>query len=163
MSIIFIICPFYSKNCSNNTFSLQRLCACSVTQWCPPLCDPMDCSSPGPSVHGIFQATILEWSEVKWKLFSSVQLFATPWTIQFMKFSRPEYWSGLAFPFSRGSSQPRDRTQVSHIGADSLPAEPQGKPKGWEAPPYTITSFPLWISAGMQCFSEWIPGTKEHV
>ena len=32
-----------------------------------------------------------------------------------------------AFPFSRGSSQPRDQTQASH--ADSLPAEPQGKPK----------------------------------
>ena len=35
----------------------------------------------------------------------------------------------VAFPFSRGSSQPRDRTQVSHIGketqTDSLPAEPQ--------------------------------------
>ena len=33
----------------------------------------------------------------------------------------------VAFPFPRGSSQPRDRTQVSHI-ANSLPAEPQGKP-----------------------------------
>ena len=33
----------------------------------------------------------------------------------------------VAFPFSRGFSQPRDRTQVSHI-ADHLPAEPQGKP-----------------------------------
>ena len=32
-----------------------------------------------------------------------------------MEFSRPEYWSWVAFPFSRGSSQPRDRTQVSHI------------------------------------------------
>ena len=32
-------------------------------------------------------------------------------------------------PYSRGSSQPRDQTQVSHIQADSLPAEPQGKPK----------------------------------
>ena len=32
----------------------------------------------------------------------------------------------VAFPFSRGSSQPRDQTQVSRI-ADSLPAEPQGK------------------------------------
>ena len=28
---------------------------------CPPLCDPMDCSSPGSSVHGILQARILEW------------------------------------------------------------------------------------------------------
>ena len=34
----------------------------------------------------------------------------------------------VAFPFSRGSSQPRDRAQVSHIAVDSLPAEPQGKP-----------------------------------
>ena len=32
-----------------------------------------------------------------------------------MEFPRPEYWSGLAFLFSRGFSQPRDRTQVSHI------------------------------------------------
>jgi len=35
----------------------------------------------------------------------------------------------VAFPFSRGSSQPKDQTQVSHMQADSLPAEPQGKPK----------------------------------
>ena len=35
----------------------------------------------------------------------------------------------VAFPFIRGSSQPRDQTQVSCILADSLPAEPQGKPK----------------------------------
>ena len=32
----------------------------SVTQLCPALCNPMDCSSPGSSVHGIFQARILE-------------------------------------------------------------------------------------------------------
>ena len=46
------------------------------------LCDPMDCNLPGSSVHGIFQARILEW---------------------------------VAIFFSRGSSQPRNRTQVSHI------------------------------------------------
>ena len=34
---------------------------CEVTQSCPTLCDPMDCSLPGPSVHGIFQARVLEW------------------------------------------------------------------------------------------------------
>ena len=32
-----------------------------VTQLCPTLCDPMDYSPPGSSVHGIFQAGILEW------------------------------------------------------------------------------------------------------
>ena len=49
------------------------------------------------------------------KLLSRVQLFATPWIMESMKFSRPEYWSGVAHPFSRGSSQPKDQTQVSCI------------------------------------------------
>ena len=53
-----------------------------VAQLCPTLCDPMDCSPPGSSVHGILQARRLEW---------------------------------VAMPSSRGSSQPRDRTQVSRI------------------------------------------------
>ena len=35
----------------------------------------------------------------------------------------------VAFPFSRASSQPKDWTQVSHLAVDSLPAEPQEKPK----------------------------------
>ena len=52
-----------------------------VAQSCPTVCDPMDCSLPGSSVHGIFQAVVLEW---------------------------------IAISFSRGSSQARDRTQVSH-------------------------------------------------
>ena len=33
-----------------------------VTQSCPTLSDPMDCSLPGSSVHGIFQARVLEWA-----------------------------------------------------------------------------------------------------
>ena len=32
-----------------------------VAQSCPTLCNPMDCSLPGSSVHGIFQARVLEW------------------------------------------------------------------------------------------------------
>ena len=35
---------------------------------------------------------------------------------------------GVAIPFFRESSQPRDQTEVSHMQADSLPAEPPGKP-----------------------------------
>ena len=53
-----------------------------AAQSCPTLCDPMDCSLPGFSVHGIFQARVLEW---------------------------------VVISFSRGSSRPRDRTQVSRI------------------------------------------------
>ena len=33
----------------------------SVAQSCPTLCDPMDCNLSGFSVHGIFQARVLEW------------------------------------------------------------------------------------------------------
>ena len=33
-------------------------------QSCPTLCDPMDCSLPGSSVHGIFQARVLEWGAI---------------------------------------------------------------------------------------------------
>ena len=35
-----------------------------VTQLCPTLCNHMDCSLPGSSVHGILQAEILEWIAV---------------------------------------------------------------------------------------------------
>ena len=35
-----------------------------VTQSCPTLRDPMDCSLPGSSVHGIFQARVLEWGAI---------------------------------------------------------------------------------------------------
>ena len=53
-----------------------------VAQSCPTVCNPMDCSLPRSSVHGIFQPRVLEW---------------------------------VAISFSKGSSQPRDQTLVSHI------------------------------------------------
>ena len=52
-----------------------------VAQSDPTLCDPLDCSLRGSSIHGIFQAIVLEW---------------------------------IAISFSRGSSQPRAQTLVSH-------------------------------------------------
>ena len=35
-----------------------------VSQSCPTLSDPMDCSLPGSSVHGIFQARVVEWGAI---------------------------------------------------------------------------------------------------
>ena len=51
---------------SSSTISLciQMTCAqssCSVIRSCPTFCNPMDCSPPGSSVHGISQARVLEW------------------------------------------------------------------------------------------------------
>ena len=37
-------------------------------QSCPTLSDPMDCSLPGSSVHGIFQARVLEWSAIAFSI-----------------------------------------------------------------------------------------------
>ena len=37
---------------------------CEVAQSCQTPSDPMDCSSPGSSIHGIFQARVLEWGAI---------------------------------------------------------------------------------------------------
>ena len=52
--------PYLCKNQSSHRVK-ATLCGCSV---CPTLCNPMDCSPPGSSVHGILQARILEWVAV---------------------------------------------------------------------------------------------------
>ena len=75
------------KGRKNSTFFRERIqfslkpgkCVSAFAQSCPTLCDPVDCSLPGFSFHGILQAKILE---------------------------------RIAISFSRGSSRPRDRTQV---------------------------------------------------
>ena len=38
--------------------------AAKSLQSCLTLCDPMDCSLPGSSIHGIFQARVLEWGAI---------------------------------------------------------------------------------------------------
>ena len=42
-----------------------------VAQSCPTLSDPMDCSLPGSSVHGIFQARVLEWDAIAFSKYPS--------------------------------------------------------------------------------------------
>ena len=76
-----------------------------VALLCPTLCDPTDCSLPGSSIHGIFQARVLEWVAIAFSIshFSCVQFFVTRWTVVrqaplSMGFSRQEYWSGLPWP-----------------------------------------------------------------
>ena len=44
------------------------ICESEVTQLCLTLSDPMDCSLPGSSIHGIFQARVLEWAAIAFSL-----------------------------------------------------------------------------------------------
>ena len=43
------------------------MCCAKLLQSCPTLCDPMDCSLSGSSIHGILQAKILEWVAVSFR------------------------------------------------------------------------------------------------
>ena len=53
------------------------VCVYLVTQSCPSLCSPMDCSPPGSSVHRIFQARILEWVSIAYSRESSSPKYQT--------------------------------------------------------------------------------------
>ena len=46
-----------------------------VAQSCPTLSDPVDCSFPGSSVHGIFQARVLEWGAIPFSVSSSLNVW----------------------------------------------------------------------------------------
>ena len=51
-----------------------------VSQSCPTLCDPVDCSLPGSSIHGIFQARVLEWVAISFSN-SNLQIQCNPYKI----------------------------------------------------------------------------------
>ena len=55
--------------------------------------------------------------------------YFTLWTIQSMEFSRPEYWSEVAFPSPGDLPDPGIEPKSPSLQVDSLPAEPPGKPK----------------------------------
>ena len=58
-----------------------------VAQSCPTLCDPTDCSLPGSSVRGIFQARVLEWVAIAFSL------------LCFISFIKLQLFVHLFFPF----------------------------------------------------------------
>ena len=93
-----------------------------VAQSCPTPSDPMDCSLPGSSVHGIFQQEY--WSGVS-------DSFVTLWTVArqtplSVGFPRREYWSGLPFPSP--ADLPKVGTEPTSPGG-FLTSEPPGKPE----------------------------------
>ena len=71
----------------------------------------MDCSPPGPG----FRASLVAQTALKVKVAQPCPTLCDPmvYTVHGILQARILEW--VAFPFSRGSSQPRDRMQVSHI------------------------------------------------
>ena len=103
-------------------YAYPCLCLCLVAQLCPTLCDPMDCSPTGSSVHGdspvknagvgchaffqgIFPTEILNpgLPRCTWFLY------------HFSHQGSPRVLEWVAYPFARGSSQLRNQTRVSCI------------------------------------------------
>ena len=100
-----------------------------VAQSCLTLCDPMDCCPPESSVHGILQTRILEWYS-KWcskgtegncSLLQGI--FPTQGSnpglphCQLSHKGSPRILEWAAYPFSSGSSRPRNRNRVSCIAS----------------------------------------------
>ena len=72
-----IIIPFQVAAIASIQITNSKTFLCTerkeMAQSCPTLCYPMDCSLPGSSVHGIFQARVLEWVAISfsWRSFQS--------------------------------------------------------------------------------------------
>ena len=66
--------PAHSSSWEDRLSFKVCMCVCSVTQSCLTLCNPIDCSPPGSSVHKIVQARILEWVAI-----SSSRGSSRPW------------------------------------------------------------------------------------
>ena len=89
-----------------------------VTQSCPTLCDPVDCSQPGSSVHGILQASILEWVAISFSRRSS----------------RLRDWSQVSCTGRRILYHLRHQGSPSiFISVTNLPQSPESRslPHGW--------------------------------
>ena len=115
---------------------LKLLCACSSHLSPTSFTDPHD----------------VLWSEVK----VAQSCFATPWTIQSMEFSRPEYWSGEPFPSPGDLPNPGIEPRSPTLQVDSSAAEPPGKPRCSESPALTSLPLSLLFWWTLACFSGFV-------
>ena len=76
---------------------------------------------------GVQSIVLLPWKKVKVKVTQACQTFCDP--MDYMEFSRPEYWSEQPFPSPGYLPNPGIEPRSPTLQAASLPAEPPGKPK----------------------------------
>ena len=111
-----------------------------VTQSCPTLCDPMDCSWPGPSVHGILWNITRKYPEYRTgQPFPSPAALSIPGVeprslilqadfYHLATREAQEYWSGSSIPSLADLPDPGIEPDSPALQADSLPAELSGMP-----------------------------------
>ena len=134
-----------------------------VAQSCPTLCDPMDCSLPGSSIHGIFQARVLEWGAIASSIFH-IYIHVKAGRLQSMESQRVRHdWatslSLFTFMHWRRKWQP---TPVF------LPGESQGR-GAWQAAVYGVAQSQTqlkWLSSSSKSYfklSLFITFSKQRI
>ena len=109
-----------------------------VTQSCPTLSDPMDCSLPGSSVCGIFQARVLEWGAIvylngiyyKHSIYSVLDGLCGSFFCLDGAWAASSPWVPLS-PREGGGSQGASRPRLAGCGLDACPALPAGPSLSW--------------------------------
>ena len=143
---------------SNQNFLLRMLCCavlCLVAQSCQTLCDPKDCSPPGSSVHGdsLGKNTGVGCPALLEGIFptqgSNPGLPHCKQILYCLSYQgSPRILEWVAYPFSRGSSWPRNWTRVSFIAGRFSTREAHW---GWRSSCYDSLCHP----SAHECLREW--------
>ena len=134
--------------------------ACMHAQSCLTLCNPMDCSPPGFSVHGISQAKILEWDSISYSNLCLLQNTETLRCLEGGKFAgyslwkmENKNWLGRTKMVNVGDDAPELSLVPSEaLRVASCSAQPGKKPAFEELHPLTRTQFRL-CSYSSSCLS----------
>ena len=124
-SLFFVIACLLKISSQKYDLSLQNQVSASMTTM----------NVLPPEIPYFILYLLSPYCQVKVKLLSHVQLFATPWTVAYQAppsrgFSRQEYWSGLPFPSPEDLPDPGIEPRSPALEADALTSEPAGKPSG---------------------------------
>ena len=114
-----------------------------AAQSCPTLSDPMDCSLPGSSVHGIFQARVLEWGAIAFfdkcvypeAILNLKNCFTPNCSFDFL------FWNS-----DRITRSCRRKKNAGKVSCTPCPASSRGKIYGTASGlPVVQTQLPLWV------------------
>ena len=118
-----------------------------VAQSCPTLQDPMDCGLPGSSVHGIFQARVLEWGAIAPEYVMGKNGNNGSWKHVFIFYKHIEF---ICLPITSRASLYLERSPLQQLGAypdnhiGTLKPKNQPRVIGW----YIVSDTVLYIQLG---------------